>query len=168
MSDHDTSRPTATKPYLKTLAQSRALSNEEINNNNSEGASSTTAADFEHVKAMLEAAISEKCSVFISYLAEKMPASEEGGKKKRKKKREQPMLINTYKKITLRSFEKEKCEVGLKVIADCNLRDGEKCEFFLYKITKIKDHDWKGTWKSQTLSKYSHIHLLLCLYLSVY
>jgi hypothetical protein len=86
VSDHDTSRLTAAKPYLDTLAHSPALSNEETNDNDGEGDAvvsfATAAANFEHVKATLEAAISENHSVFIFYLVEKKPASEEGGKKK--------------------------------------------------------------------------------------
>jgi hypothetical protein len=166
VSDHDTNRPTAAKPYLETLAQS-TVSNVEINNNNGEGTPSAT-ADFEHVKTMLEDAISENHSAFISYLAEKKPTAEEGGKKRRKKKKEQSVLVDTYRKIMPKKFKNGKREPGLKVIAGCGLRDGEKCEFFLHKIMRIEDYDWKGTWKSQTTSTYLlsmlsvHIYLHLC------
>jgi hypothetical protein len=167
VSDHDTSRPTTAKPYLDTLAHSTALSNEETNDNDGESdavVSSATAADFEHVKTMLEAAIRENRSVFISYLAEKKPAAEEGGKKKRKRKGEQPVLVNTYRKITPKSFDEGVCEQGLKVMADCDLRKGAERGFFLHKIMRIEDHDWKGTWKSQTTSKYFRIHTCFLLY----
>jgi hypothetical protein len=93
MSDHDTSRPTAAKPYLDTLAHSTALSNKETNNNDGEGdaivSSATAAADFEHVKAMLEAAISENHLVFSDLLSCRKEAGfrrrwEEEAKKERR------------------------------------------------------------------------------------
>jgi hypothetical protein len=162
VSDHDPKAHRA-KPYLETLAHSTA-SNTEINT--SEGSSSATAAaDFEHVKAMLEAAISERRSVFISYVTEKKPTAEEGGKRRRKKKGELPVLVNTYRKITPKKFEDGKCEPGLKVMADCDLRDGDNRGFFLHKIIKIEDYDWKGTWKSHTPSTYLRSLLLFDVYL---
>jgi hypothetical protein len=65
----------------------------------------------------------------------------EGGKKKHKRKREQSVLKNTYRKISHRHFEKRACGQELKVIADCDLREGAKHAFFLHKITRIEDHD---------------------------
>jgi hypothetical protein len=137
VSDHDTSRPTVAKPYLETLAHS-TTSNEQ----NSSSGNVSSAADFEHVKATLETAISERRSVFISYITEKKPTVEEGGKKRCKKKGEQPVLEDTYRRIMPWYFEEGKCGRGLKVIAGCGLRDGEKRDFFLHKIIRIEDHDW--------------------------
>jgi len=155
------SRPTTAKPYLDTLAHSTTLSNKETNDNDGESDAvvslTTVAADFEHVKAMLETAISKNHSVFIFYLAKKKLAAEEGGKK-HKRKREQSVLVNTYRKFTPKSFNERVCEQGLKVMADCDLRKGAEHGFFLHKITRIEDHNWKGTWKLQTTSKYSCIH----------
>jgi hypothetical protein len=107
--------------------------------------SAAAAADFKHVKATLEAAINENRSVFISYVTEKKPTAEEGGKKRWKKKGELPVLVDTYRKIMPKSFDEGKCEPGLKVIADCDLRDGAERGFFLHKIIRIEDYDWKGT-----------------------
>jgi hypothetical protein len=164
VSDHDIRRPTAAKLYLETLAH--ATPSDNSNCNVGESASS---ADFERVKTMLEAAISKKRSVFISYLVEKKPTVEgEGGKKKCKKKREQPVLEETYRKIMPRCFEEGACGRGLKVIADCDLRDGKKREFFFHKITRIEDHNWKGTWKSQTPSKCPLFTITIHIYLYLY
>jgi hypothetical protein len=162
VSDHDPKAHRA-KPYLETLAHLTA-SNTEINTSE-DSSSATAAADFEHVKAMLETAISERRSVFISYLAEKKPTAEEGGKKRCKKKGEQPVLVDTYRKIMPKSFDEGKREPGLKVIADCGLRDGEQHNFFFHKITRIEDHDWKGTWRSHTTGMYLRSLLSFYVYL---
>jgi hypothetical protein len=134
------SRPTAAKPYLKTLTHSIPFNG---GNNNHNGGNSSFAADFEQIKAMLKNAISKKCSVFISYSVKKKPTVQkrEGEKKKYKKKGEQPILEDTYKQITPKCFAEKAHGQGLKVIIDCNLRDGTERAFFFHKIIKIEDHN---------------------------
>jgi hypothetical protein len=64
--DYDTSRPIVAKLYLEILTH---LTTSNKQNSSNENVSSV--ADFEHIKAMLETAISERCSVFILYIMKK-------------------------------------------------------------------------------------------------
>jgi hypothetical protein len=105
------------------------------------GESPSSTTDFEYIKAMLEATISENCLIFISYHAEKKLTVEKDGKKRWKKKREQSVFVDTYRKITPRSFSEETRELGLKAMATYSFKNGEKYGPFLYKITRIEDYD---------------------------
>jgi hypothetical protein len=134
------------KPYLETLSQSASTPTLQADNTNSRGYVQTPAA-FEQVKATLEAAISEKRFVFITYPTEEKKPIDENGKTKRPKRGEKPVFTDTLRRIEPLRFEEGVRGGGLKVISNCAYRQGEERAFFLHKIKRMEDHDWTGTWK---------------------